>query len=305
MHKGFLLIAVCLLIALSAPLYAQNVIATVNGKNVTADDFYGKLEKLTVQGKPAGLVVLDQIINEMLIEQLVKEAGVIPTEEQINKQIEAIRKELSLDDMLIQRGMTLDELKSELRSRQSVINLISKGVEVTDKEISDRYEQGKDTLFTKLERVEIAVIVCSAEESVKAARARLDKGEKFETVASDLSEDELSKMNGGKLGYTWKGQRGVPENLVDEAFKLKVGESSQPFQTQSTTAQQSTQWVIIKALDHKPQVVQTLAEVKEQIREAIALEKGQKNVDINALLQKTRKNSKIEIKPDRYKILAK
>ena len=305
MYKRFLLIAVCLLIAASAPLYAQNVIATVNGKNITAEDFYNKLEKLTIQGRPAGLVVLDQLINEVLIEQMAKNAGVTPTEEHINKQIEAIRKEISLDDLLKQRGMTLDELKSELRSRQSLINLISKGVEVTDKEISDRYEQEKDISFTKPERVEIAVIVCNTEENIKAARARLDKGEKFETVASDLSEDELSKMNGGKLGYTWKGQRGVPENLIDEAFKLKVGETSQPFQTQSTIAQQSNQWVIIKALDHKPQAVQTLAEVKDQLREVIALEKGQKNVDINELLQKTRENSKIDIKPERYKSLAK
>ncbi len=66
---------------------------------------------------------------------------------------------------------------------------------------------------------------------------RLQKGEKFEAVAKQLSEDELSKEQGGSLGPVAKNdprflRRGF-QPVLEKAFTMKVGEIAGPIKTTS------------------------------------------------------------------------
>ncbi len=72
-------------------------------------------------------------------------------------------------------------------------------------------------------------------------KSRIDKGESFEELAKKYSECP-SKANGGNLGYFERGQM-VPE-FERAAFKLPVGEVSEPVQTQFG-------WHLIKVVDKK------------------------------------------------------
>lgn len=66
--------------------------------------------------------------------------------------------------------------------------------------------------------------------AVNAAKARLDAGESFAQLASELSADEGSKVNGGDLGFAG---RGVYVGPFEEAlFAMAVGEVSEPVVTQ-------------------------------------------------------------------------
>ncbi|MEN6521801.1 MAG: SurA N-terminal domain-containing protein [Armatimonadota bacterium] len=276
---------------------------SVNGEKISKDEFYKKLELTSIQGRPAGELVLDQMINEKLIDQMAKEKGVLPTEAQINEKIEYLKKDGSLTQVLQQRGLTIDEFKSEIYPRQAMINIVTKGVTVSDKEVNDRYNQIKDRLYTTAANVEIAAVICGKKEKIEKADAQIKQGVDFGTVAMRLSEDKLSNQTQGKLGRVWRGQPGVPTNLIEEAFKLKVGDVSKPFLV--APKGQTPQWVIIKATDRKPKVVRTFNEVKSQCREDVALMKGQTTTDIPKLLQKKRDSSTIIISPERYKQLAK
>jgi peptidyl-prolyl cis-trans isomerase D len=55
--------------------------------------------------------------------------------------------------------------------------------------------------------------------------ARLDKGERFADLAGELSDDQVSKADGGKLGLISRGD--VAANLEEVAFALEPGTPSE------------------------------------------------------------------------------
>ena len=298
-----LLIVTGLLVAFVLSGCGKSSFVTVNGEKITKEEFIKRLELTTINGSPAGLLVMNQMITEKLILQIAKEQKVEPTEAQINAKVKLLQKDGSLSQILEQRGMTIEEIKKELYVQQAMVKIITKGIEVNDKEVRDQYDSRKDTVFTKPENVEIAAIICSKKDTIDKAYQQITQGVDFGTVALRLSENELTKQSQGRLGRVWRGQQGVPENIIETAFKLKVNEVSKPFQVKQE--KEAPQWVIIKALEKKAKVVRTFDEVKDQLREEIALAKGRNVNDITEIIKKKREASTIVITPERYKQLSK
>ena len=65
---------------------------------------------------------------------------------------------------------------------------------------------------------------------LEGIRERIEKGEDFAPLASSLSEDSASSVNGGDLGWSGPGSF-VPE-FESVLSGLKENEISQPFRTQ-------------------------------------------------------------------------
>ncbi len=74
-------------------------------------------------------------------------------------------------------------------------------------------------------------------------RKRIFAGEDFEKLAHELSEDPSARLNGGSLGYFTAMQMVFP--FEDAAYRLKVGEISQPVRTRFG-------YHLIKLVDRKP-----------------------------------------------------
>jgi hypothetical protein len=73
-------------------------------------------------------------------------------------------------------------------------------------------------------------ILLPDEASAEAVIARLNKGEDFGKVAEEVSTDTASKVNGGDLGWFYKGQ--MYTEFETAAFSMKIGEiSSKPVKT--------------------------------------------------------------------------
>jgi peptidyl-prolyl cis-trans isomerase D len=100
-------------------------------------------------------------------------------------------------------------------------------------------------------------ILVASEEEAKAVIERLKNGEDFGTLAAELSQDTGSAANGGDLGWFGKGQMVPP--FEEAAFNLKVGEISEPVQSDFG-------WHVIQLLDRA--TLPMTASEYEQARQA-------------------------------------
>jgi len=82
-------------------------------------------------------------------------------------------------------------------------------------------------------------ILVDTEEKAKAVLTRLQSGEDFAKVAQEVSTDQATASSGGDLGWTSKGT--LATEYEDAAYKLNIGEISQPVQS-------SNGWHIIQLL---------------------------------------------------------
>jgi peptidylprolyl isomerase len=95
---------------------------------------------------------------------------------------------------------------------------------------------------------------------------KLNKGANFATLVTQHSEDEGSKDKGGDLG--WVPMDAVLPNIRVELPHVKVGDYTRPIRSQFG-------WQIIRVNDRKPESQRPLAEVRENIAEALRANRSQ------------------------------
>ncbi len=125
-----------------------------------------------------------------------------------------------------------------------------------------------------------------AEKRALDAKARIDKGEDFQSVAKEVSEDPGSKEKGGDLGFFPRGQM-VPE-FEEAAFSLGVGRVS-------GLVKSNFGYHIIRVEEKKEGKTKTLEEVKAKIKGKLTEERQEKG--ISELLADLRKKYDVVVSP--------
>ncbi|MCX6344284.1 MAG: peptidyl-prolyl cis-trans isomerase [Armatimonadetes bacterium] len=275
----------------------------VNGEKVSKDEFIQRLERIPVQtqegNKLAGQYVVEQIIAEQLIAQLAKKNNVEPTDAQIETKIKALRAENGgdLPQMLAAQGMTEDDLKTKIRSEQALINILSKGVDIPDADVKKAYNEAlaaKNSPFKRSAQVKLSVIVAKTKAKVDKAYKLLTNGTEFSAVAMQYSEAPDAKSSQGQLNWLSKDEKRIPQIIRDIAFGLQKESYSKPFLVAGT-------WVIVKADATRPAKVTKYEDVKDIIKEQLAVRKGAQNSTFREDLRKFTKEADISVNADRYK----
>lgn len=124
-------------------------------------------------------------------------------------------------------------------------------VEVTEKNIEDEYARRKGE-FTTPETRTMQQLIFKDEAAAKQAYEALVGGRSFETVAKEIAKAEPSKLD-----KVTPSQMPIAA-LRDAAFKLKVGEVTQPVQSPFG-------WHILRVDAIAPETVKPLADVKAQL----------------------------------------
>ena len=129
--------------------------------------------------------------------------------------------------------------------------------QVTDGEIAAYFNTYQKQLTAPARAVVTALVIprsptaadsAAAHDRAVAVRARLVKGEKFEDLAKELSDDSVSGKDGGKLPPVVKGQ--FVKEFDDAAFALKPGQLSEPVRTRFG-------WHLIRLDERKGDTVKT------------------------------------------------
>lgn len=220
--------------------------------------------------------VLDSMIDEILVTRQAAEIKVSVSEEEIEAAISNVASENGIDrgtfeKVLASRGMDMVTYRAQMRRdllRFKVINLKVRGrVKISDEEARDYYNdlvrdvrsggsyEGAHILVRVLADAR-AVDVAKQRKRAEEIRARLDRGEAFDALAKEASEDPATAPRGGRLGVRGPGE--IPAALERVFVDLEPGETSGPIRT-------SAGFHVVKLLSREDLGVQAFADVRQRI----------------------------------------
>ncbi len=172
--------------------------------------------------------LLNQLIEEHLILQEAKKAGIRVSEEELTEETKALKEGLEdekFTEAIISRYGAMEvwqtELKKKLIIKKTVDMIVNSTVEVTAQEAQKYYNENKKD-YAVPEQVHAMMIVVATEEEAKKARKLVFSG-KFEDVAKEFSTGPEAS-SGGDLGFFGKGD--MPLEFEETVFSLPLGRIS-------------------------------------------------------------------------------
>lgn len=153
--KTAIIIAAVLIIAALAYFYKGLLVAaTVNGSPI------GRLAVIREVEKVSGKNALDSLITKKLIENEVRAKKITVSDDEINKEINAIKDRIaaaqgggSLDAALAAQGMTVNDLKDRIILQKEIEKLIADKLNVTDEEVAQFVKENKVSIAKGQEAV--------------------------------------------------------------------------------------------------------------------------------------------------------
>ncbi|MEM8873346.1 MAG: peptidyl-prolyl cis-trans isomerase [Planctomycetota bacterium] len=267
MRKALALIALAAATAVVPTPVTAEPIATIGKASVDRDAFVETLIEAN------GLNLLMNMMVMRMAEQQAIDAGTRVTEEEIAAER---RQTLTL---MFEQG---DELTDEQRESLLAQFLERENASVAEFDIvlrTNAYlravarpalrDQITDEILLRAfnvqygEKIAVRHIALPNLDEVRKAQARLDEGEDFAEVASDLSVNPRTAALGGEMPPFTRQSLGLPDAFKTVAFDLQIGEVSEPVQADDA-------FHLIK-LERRiePQLVK-FEDVKDALREQIA-----------------------------------
>jgi peptidyl-prolyl cis-trans isomerase SurA len=318
---GVILSSTLLLVAPVACTHppSPDVMATVNGKDISRSDLdkafsnykarqgASPQEPNPEQSNIVRLNLLRQLIDEEILDQRAAKMNLAASDEDVNAKLtdfKAPYTQEEFDKNLKQQGMTLDDLKQQIRRKLTSDKLINKEIEskinITDGDISSYYGAHKAEFNYIEPQYHLAWIVVTttstqqpgnlqnnkatndadARKKIQAVRNRLTTGEDFGSLAMNFSEDPNTNSNGGDMGFIAQSalqqQNSVAFASID---KLKVGQVTDvlPFYAGAGPAQKAVGYAVYRLLGREPAGQRELnnPSVQQSIRQGLRESRAQ------------------------------
>ena len=220
----FLMFFVCSLIIFSGCKEKDNIIAKVGNDTVTTDSFSEKLMSAPpayqayINTEPGKKQFVDLLVREKLILESAKQAAINKREE-YKKALNDFKQEQEKQLKDYEDGLMIDMYLKEVQENIAFAK---------EDEINKYYEEHKQD-FTNPIAVTAKHILVSTKEEAKNALDRINKGEKFDVIAKEISTDKVSAQKGGQIGPFRRGE--LVKEFEDVVFNLKKGEISDIVET--------------------------------------------------------------------------
>ena len=277
----------------------KDPVAVVDGVEIKKADLEQAFSRmLAAQGIPADKLPEEQriqgyrtILDDMIIEKIVtkKAADTKVSDEEVAAKLEGFKtrfgSEAAFKEQIAKSGMTIEKVKENVREGMRQENWINTQINgkdvVADSDAEDFYKKNPDQfkqpeqvrashILVKVEQDAKPEVVAEKEKAAKAIAARVKKGEAFDKLAQELSEDPSAKQNSGDLNFFGKGQM-VPE-FSDAAFKMKKDEISEPVRSQFG-------FHVIKVTDRKEAETLSLEAAKPKLLAYLKQQKRQGEIE--------------------------
>ncbi len=307
MRRLLLILALAALAAACRRAGQQNVAATVNGYNVTNEqlDKYYQSQTQASGEKPGEeqasmlkLNLLRELVDNQIMLQRAEKLGLMAVDSDVDAKLTELKSPYTQEEFerqLKERGLTVEEMKTELRRTLSIQKLFNKEItakiSITDAEVRAFYDANKANFSLAEPQVHLTQLLVTsslepqvrnlrndkarnedeARKKIQMLEARLKKGEDFAMLAQNYSEDPNSAPNGGDLGF-------IPQSALDKADAelRRVVTLLQPGET-SGIVHTPQVYRIIKLISREPAGQREFSDprVQQTIRETLLNRKDQ------------------------------
>jgi parvulin-like peptidyl-prolyl isomerase len=201
-----------------------DVLATYKNGNITRGDFYKWLDvrrfskETLLKSKSKQKDKIENMAIELITIAKAKAEGFDKTEEF------QVFRDISTENILIKR-LYDKEIKDKAHFKEPAIKVRQIMLRVKDFEIDPKQKNKRINLSKQEIEKRTNETVAKGKEIIE----KLNKGEKFEELAKQFSDD-FSKTKGGDIGFIVRSM--MPPDFSDAAFSLKKGEySKEPIKT--------------------------------------------------------------------------
>ncbi|PJI08784.1 MULTISPECIES: peptidylprolyl isomerase [Clostridium] len=268
-------------------------------KSQYGDDYTKNEEAMAALKKQKDAIVKSLIDQDIFLKKAKDEKITLSKDEEkaavddtYNQYLKQFKSESEFKSTLSKYGYTTAEFKKELKTKaiaDKLVQKMTKGVTVSDAEAKKYYDANKSSYTEQPNKIHLEHILVKTEKEAKAAKARIDKGESFESVAKAVSID-TTKDKGGDLGDVEMNNSNFDKTFMAAALKLKDNEVSKPVHTQFG-------WHVIKCVKRTEYPIKDFDKVKDEIKQQL-LSNKQKSVyestlkkwENQANIQKNEKN---------------
>ena len=219
-------------------LLANNGLTPVGYRQITAEALVQQQLSLGFSSAPvlydweldqaAALFGQSRDIAYLTIDKAAAQQAAVVADEDIEAYFEANSPDFMTDETL-----TIEYV------RQSLSGLVEKSeFTPSEEDLRADYDAGAADFEPEERRRGVHILVevnderdvAEATQMIENARQRLDDGESFAALASELSDDQGSKINGGDLGFATRGVYVAP--FEEALFALGLNQVSEPVVTQ-------------------------------------------------------------------------
>ena len=220
-------------------------VASVNGVPISKGLLELNVKGAITQGQKDSPALRQALKEELINRELISQAAIK----------DGLEKNIDLPDQITQ-------LKQTLLLQAYLENHFQKNP-ITDAKLREEYDKQKKLLGDNANAVQYKVsqIILPSEAGALAVIMRVQKGESFSKLAKEISIDNVSKEQGGSIGWILPQQ--ILRPIADVMVNLNKGAiSNSPIQIQDG-------WVIIKVEDKRSIKLPSFEEAKNQLRQAL------------------------------------
>jgi len=249
--------------------YPANVWAVVNGKQITSDEVDKSYRSRVNAQSPTPpsqeealslkLGILDELINSEILLERAQKQNLGATDAEVEEKFTEAKSpytEEEFQSRLKASGLTVDDLKTDLRKQLSIQKLLNRDVvakiSITDQDVTDYYNKNRAQFNVTEPQYHILQIVITPRPDPNVHNRRNDKaaneadagrkaasimqkisaGADFGQLAMDYSEDS-SSSTGGDLGFVPESSLNQSDPVLKKAILgMKPGAVSQPIPVQ-------------------------------------------------------------------------
>jgi foldase protein PrsA len=219
--------------------------------------------------------VLGFLISSSWVLGEAQSLGVKLSDKEVTKQFQTIKsqqfpKAAEFEKFLATSGQSVSDLllrvKLNMLSTRIQSKILKNKGQVTQAQIAKYYNENASR-YTQPEKRNVLVVLTKTEAQSKSAKKEIESGKSFATVAKRVSNDPISKNNGGLLTEVVKGQQ---EATLDAAiFAAKVKTLTGPVKTPFG-------YYVLEVQSINPGSHQTLAQAQTAIKGQLTAQQQQK-----------------------------